>query len=88
MLSLIKPEKATPSLSSHVDNVLVANASFPCTAMLLYNSTLLAVASSRTGAVLINVANSTNAFFVKELSISSSNLLCLEKISNFGFTFS
>lgn len=59
-----------------VSNLVATSANIinttPCQAMLLYNSSYLAVASSGTETYLVNVKNSTNLRSVKTLTIPSS----------------
>lgn len=55
----------------------------PCRAIMLYNSTLLAVSSSGNSTQLINVATSSSLFKIKTLNLGTPATSCLENRSNF-----
>lgn len=74
----------SPTSQTLLDSIpFLLNAAFPCQAMMLYNSSHLLVSSSGVKTEIINVASSSNIFWMKSLSISttfvSSN--CLENLS-------
>lgn len=60
----------------------------PCHAFLLYNSTMLAVASNTTKTELLNIGNTSNIFYIKSLALGASLTLTLENECNIKtFTF-
>lgn len=52
----------------------------PCHDFLLYNSSMLAVASDGVNTELYNVANSKSVSHIKTLSLNANNALCLDSI--------
>ena len=66
---------------TQISSLSVLSGKQPCHASLLYNSSLLVVSSDSVSTVLINVADSTNPFYIKSLSLSVSTVLTLDSLS-------
>jgi hypothetical protein len=72
----------SPSFSpAKISSLSVLSGEQPCHALLVYNSSLLFVASDSTSTELINVADSKNPFYTNSIDLSVSVALTLESQS-------
>lgn len=74
----------SPTSQTLMDSIpFLLNAALPCQAIMLYNSSHLLVSSSGLKTEVVNVASSSNIFWMKSLSISGSLVSsnCLENLS-------
>lgn len=81
-LNIFKLDMALNSQTLLSTSSSLLNGEFPCKAAMLYNSSLLVLASNGVNTEVVNVASSTNVSWVKKISLLTSSTNCLENLSN------